>query len=518
MRHCGEERVSRRVGRAGIVAAGWLLAMLVGPSLAATAVREPSADVHYERGAHALRLGDAETAVAELARAVEEAPEDVDALGLYSRALLLVKRPAEAAEVLERLRRADPMAPDLDLMEGLAYYRLREWERARDHLLVARKADPRNARVRLFLGVAYQELGEQEAAEREFREAVALDPALQSYVSYRLGLRAFHREQRREARQLFEEVIAQAPGSALADSAAQHLRGLGTERRIRAWGAAGFLYDTNVNLAGDGDVFAVSGETDYGGLLEAEIEALALSLDRLELRVGYHGFLSTHRNEKDLDIEANRGWARASYFFSEQISADMIYELDWAWADFDSFRRTNRFEPALRITPRADLFARVFYRIDDRAFFTENPNPALQRDGQVTQPGGDVYWFLPNSFGWGRNVARVGFRYRRENSDGNEYDSRGPIGVASLAVPLPSRTRFVMEGWYERRRFKNPSGFQPLVGDRSDKITQVRFLLQRSLSEHFWLEGEYRFVHWGSNVETYDFERHVSAVRIGYRY
>ncbi len=127
-----------------------LTALLGSPSASIAAQRGYQADLHYERGAHALRTGDAEAAVEDLARAVELVPDDPDALGLYARALLLVERPNEAVEVLEDLRQLEPSAPDLDLMLGLARSRLGQWEAARDHLEVARqrRASPSSIRSR----------------------------------------------------------------------------------------------------------------------------------------------------------------------------------------------------------------------------------------------------------------------------------------------------------------------------------------------------------------------------------
>ncbi len=172
------------------VAARVLLLLLASTSASAAAPRSHEADLYYERGAHALRKGEAEAAVEYLGRAIELVPDDPDALALYARALLLLGRPDQAVEALEDLRYIAPSAPDLELMLGLARSRLGQWRAARDHLEVAREREPQSSRVHLFLGIAYQELGQNEAAERELREAFALDPALELPRAYRLALLA----------------------------------------------------------------------------------------------------------------------------------------------------------------------------------------------------------------------------------------------------------------------------------------------------------------------------------------
>jgi Flp pilus assembly protein TadD len=283
--------------------------LLSGASPAVEAERSYAADLAYELGARALRQGDAETAVTKLGRAVELAPHDPNAYGLYARALLLAGRPAEAADVLQRLRELDPAAPDLDLMLGLALLRMGEWSGARDHLEAAREADPQNGRVRLFLGVAYQELGETELAERELEEAVALEPTLKSQVTYRRALLALREtDDDQDARRLLEQVLTEVPGSMLADSAAMHLRAmeLGEVRSWEVYGSIGYAYDTNVNLGGAGDNFPTSGETDYRGEIEVGINGIVYERGPMRLRLGYQGDLSAHRTS--LHTATKRIW------------------------------------------------------------------------------------------------------------------------------------------------------------------------------------------------------------------
>jgi Flp pilus assembly protein TadD len=326
--------------RNGSVAGLALLLLLGLASPTNAAERTYAADLHYELGARALRQGDSATALEQLARAVELAPDDPAALGLYARALLLEERPVAAAAVLEDLRHLEPSAPDLDLMLGLARSRLGEWPAARDHLEAARELDPGNSRVRLFLGIAYQELGDGEKAEAELREAYALDPALETAGAYRLALLALRESRPDEARRLFEEVLSQLPGSLLADSAAAYLLRIerGEARRWDAYATLGFGYDTNVNLFGDEGTATLSRENDTFADAEIGVEGIAWERDSLRLRLGYRGALTAYRQEKRLDIEANHGWAIVSYELTDNLGLDLRYDLDWVWVDWESFR------------------------------------------------------------------------------------------------------------------------------------------------------------------------------------
>ncbi len=501
-----------------------LTALLGSPSASAAAQRGYQADLHYERGAHALRTGDAEAAVEDLARAVELVPDDPDALGLYARALLLVERPEEAAEVLEDLSQLEPSAPDLDLLLGLARSRLGQWEAARDHLEVARQREPANSRIRLFLGIAYQELDQDEAAERELGKALELDPALELPRAYRLALLALRENQTDEARRLFEEVLTRLPGSPLANSAATYLLLMeqGEARRWHAWATAGGGHDTNVNLFGDlGGAPAISRESDYFSSIDAGIEGVVWERDRMRLWLGYRGDLIAYRHESDLDVEASDGWAIFNYDLSDRFSLDLRTELSYVWVDWESFRRSTAVEPALRFFARDDLYTRVFYRYADRGFFTEltGTDGTFDRDGTVQLAGIDQYWIPPDFRGWGRGYLRAGLRYRSEDVDGEEYDSHGPIAVLTLGLPLPYESFLTLDGWYEERDFDHPSQV-PLApnSDRDDTISRIRVLLRRQLTDRVYVTASWLYTHWSSNVGLYDFDRSVTDLRLTYRY
>ena len=505
------------------------LVLLCCPSAGRAVQRGYEADLHYERGAHALRKGDPEAAAPDLARAVELVPDDPDALGLYARALLVLGRSDEALEVLEDLQHIEPAAQDLELMLGLAYTRLGRWPEARDHLETAREREPDNSRIRLFLGIALQELGESDAAERELRGAYALDPTLETAGAYRLALLALREDRPEEARRLLEDVLRRVPGSSLASSAATYLLLMdeGEARRWQAFATAGFGHDTNVNLFGDlGGPSAISRDSDVFANFDAGIEGVVWERDRMRLWLGYRGDLIAYRHDDELNIEATDGWANFSWDFADRFSLDLRSDLSWVWVDWESFRRATALEPALRFFARDDLYARLFYRYADRGFFTEPTGidgteatgKSLDRDGKVQVIGLDQYWLPPDLRGWGRGYLRVGLRYRSEDDQGKEFDSHGPIAVVTVGLPLPYESFLTLDGWYEQRKFDHPSQFEAGEGDRDDQISRIRLALRRQLTRRVHVTASWLYTHWRSNVGLYDFDRSVTDLRLTYRY
>ena len=284
----------------------------------AAAERSPAADVYFERGGRALRQGEAADAVEDLAEAARLAPGDAAVLSRYAQALLAAGKPKQALAALEQLRELDPEVPDLAFMEGLAQLRLAHWPEAVAQLEVARSEAPDSARVALLLGTAYQESGSVPEAEKEFAEALVLDPTLEPQVRYLRAIAAAGRKDRASAHRLFEQLRAEFPGSELARSAAAHaeLLGLGGERRWSAFASVGLEYDSNANFAGEDPALLASRQGDGAAVFQAGIDGTVFRRDPFLVRVGYSGYLSAYQDLHDFDIEANSLFGEATYKIS----------------------------------------------------------------------------------------------------------------------------------------------------------------------------------------------------------
>ena len=486
----------------------------------AAAERSPAADVYFERGVRALRQGEAADAVEDLAEAARLAPGDAAVLSRYAQALLAAGKPKQALAALEQLRELDPEVPDLAFMEGLAQLRLAHWPEAVAQLEVARSEAPDSARVALLLGTAYQESGSVPEAEKEFAEALVLDPTLEPQVRYLRAIAAAERKDRASAHRLFTQLRAEFPGSELARSAAAHaeMLGLGGERRWSAFASVGLEYDSNANFAGEDPALLASRQGDGAAVFQAGIDGTVFMRDPFLVRVGYSGYLSAYQDLHDFDIEANSLFGEAIYKISDLLSLELDYEFDFVAADWSSFLQSHAIEPAVNLQLQGEWLTRPFVRYEDRTFFTDPPTPEQDSDGTVWLFGAVQYWFPSELTRWGRGFLRGGFRYRNEDTKGGEFNSRGWQLLATLGLDLPLDSFFLIEGFWERRRFDQPSSLEPFGGDREDRIAVLWAGLRRPLSANFSLELSWRYTHWSSNVAAYDFDQSVTAFRLWYDY
>jgi tetratricopeptide (TPR) repeat protein len=133
--------------------------------------------VSLARALAALEAGDLETARGTIAPALAAAPDDPPTLHAAGRLALAMKRPGEAARLLERAApRLARAAAWSDL--GRALNNLRQFAEAEDAFRRAIELEPGNAELHDRLGHVLRARNRIEPAVAAFREATALDPAL----------------------------------------------------------------------------------------------------------------------------------------------------------------------------------------------------------------------------------------------------------------------------------------------------------------------------------------------------
>jgi len=477
------------------------------------------ADPHYERGAHLLRQGDIDAAVAELARAAELAPDEPRVLALYAQALLVSGDAAASLSVLERLRAVDPTAPGLEYFLGLASYRQGDWAATREHLKESLEGSPDAALNHLFLAVAHQELGELDLADAELEKAVAADPTLAGQVAYRRGIIAIARRDPDAAKAHFEVAEATLPGSPLARSAATYATRLDAlfEKPWEVHASAGLGYDSNLNLANDSDPFVSSGLQAGRGI--AEVGGSYAFGDRdASLRIGQTLYSHFYTDHGIFDQLVNRTWAQARKQISSAISADLRYTFEFAWADWSQFRQTHAVEPGLSFQISNEMFVRAFFRYESREFFIPVTLAAFDRDGEINRGGADLFYSLPADWLWGSSWVRAGYRFREENSDGSQFRSGGHVPVLTISLALPARLILNLDGRIEWRKYDVASLVDPSVGIREDHIGRLRTAVLRPLTDHLTLELSHVWTDRTSNVNSFDYQRHELSLLATYQY
>ena len=532
-------------------------AALFAPPAQAELGDDARAEILHQRGAHALRKGDVQKALEWLWEALKIDDERPETLALYARAMLEAGRPADAEQVMTKLRKLQPDNADVLFLLGVTAYRQQDWIAARRYLEEARDNHATDPRVRLYLGRAYQELGEDSKAIAELNEAGRLDPELRGPAAYRLAILHLQRNDPATAKKYFKEVIAIDPSTDLAKSSETYLA-LMAERepkRLSGWVKLGAAYDSNLTLAGADDQIEQSGEDGGQTSLEVGGNLRLVSWKGLTLRTGIDNYVSyyPYSGAHQFDIQQVRPWFLSTYQPLEWLAFDVRYTHEHLWRDYHSFKSAHYVQPAIRLRPAPGYITKLFWEYETRNYNDAfEIIPSRDRDGQVRRLGFDQYFPLPNPLADGVAYLRLGYRYRIESANGHHFDSRGHKPLVTLGVALPWELHLTLDASWERRDFARISifeavreitgggGFAVLPAfdmqptncrfeitredfsgcnsrERLDKITQAGVRLRRNFGKHWMLETYYNWVDWESNVQEFDFDRHIVGVAATFR-
>jgi tetratricopeptide (TPR) repeat protein len=110
-------------------------------------------------------------------KAIAMAPEDTEALAWMARQLQRRRQPAEALELLGRLKELDPAREDLPLIEGKCLQDLGREEEARTSLREAVKRQPQGGEGWVELGRLELNTNHPDVAEEAFRRALRVSPS-----------------------------------------------------------------------------------------------------------------------------------------------------------------------------------------------------------------------------------------------------------------------------------------------------------------------------------------------------
>ena len=533
--------------RASLAPVCLLLFSLLSPPLLATAVlagpedahQEPflfgPEEPHYQRAAHLLREDDVPAALAEIEEARELAPDSPRVLRVYAKALILSGRGIEARQVLARLDVLQPPDPAFDYEIALLSFRMADWELARDRLsgMAGKASEPGHAYI--YLGAAYQQLGDYESAEASFAQALWVDSELAGAVAYRRGLLALQLRDFPRARSQFESVLELLPGTPMANSAAgfiQQLKGL-EPKSWEVFVRAGMGYDSNINLATDEDFLQATGEDGWRALTAAG-GSYEFGNEELGLQVGQTLYGHFYTSDGEFDQQTSLTWAWAHYQINEDFEADLRYGFEFAWADWKQYRSSQNVEPGLTWDINEDWALRASYRIEDRTYYFTPPTPEFNRNGTVEYVGGDLFYvlprsgagtaswlryFLPSSDAGASSWLRVGYRYRDEETTGDQFDATGHQPAATLALGgLPWQLQAMVDARVEWRDYAVASFYGPTEGPRRDRIATLRAGLERPLGRNASVEVAYRFTDRDSNVDFFTYQRHEISFMGTYRY
>jgi tetratricopeptide (TPR) repeat protein len=529
---------------------------LLAAALACSALVAPGAARAATDPATARRLaleGRCEAALPELARSREILPRDADLPLLQGECAIRLARYGEAIEALEAAHALAPERGDVLFQLAVARYHQGDLARAEEALAAAEAKGASGAEVELYRGFLLLQRAEQPAAA-----AAALERArslggitVEPVASYYAGVAFAAAEDREAAREALERVVADWPGTEWAAEAERTLAKLAGETR-RRWLSlrAGYEYDDNVVLLGNGVALPteISSQRDERAawLLTAGAELFRSGPWSAGASVSYEGWLHGDLSQFDLHYPSLVTWLDRQ--LSEDTTVRAAIDADYAWVDNEPFYTSQG--AGASVFQRLGRFGTIevggrYWRqnyLFDNDDVPDGPgrpgDPCLDDDDVFCGPRGLDESRARNRDGDGvtlgflhtfpllfeRAQLRLGYRYHHFGARGREYSYNAHEILGDASVTLPAGFELRLAASFTDQPFRNASTFPdpddvragveyPLSRSRrDDSFLETEVAIARPITRHLTLSGAWRYQRSRSNVDVFDYRRHVLGV------
>ncbi len=431
--------------------------------------------------------------------------------------------------VAERFEQALAQVPDaVDAasarVRGMALYHLGRHDEASAALAAGGAALDSDAEVRFYRGMLAWHAGSWRRAARELDRARRIDPAqVEPAASYHAALAWRELGDTERAREALQRVSDDWAGTAWAQRARRQLDGAPSRPRTPrswAWIEIGGEGDDNVVLRGT-DVplpLEISQERDQRATWRVHAGRYLLQRDPWSAgaALSYSGWMHDELDEFDVHFPSATFWLDRE--LGTSWAARVQYDTGFAWVDDDSFLAAHDLRGAVFHgggAGRSELFARAYVR--DYRFpiadvpVTPTDEAALRdRDGKGAELGAEHALPLPFAGG----VLKLRYAHERFDSEGREYSFEGNGGLAELRADLPLELRALLSARYQHRAYRHPSSFAARDRDRSEDDVRWAIELERPLPADLKLIGRFSYRRNRSNVQVFDFRRHVTGIYV----
>jgi len=536
-----------------------LIGLILPAAIATGQSVDPERLVRINEGISAFDRGEYDRSAALFSALVDELPTDIASqyylaltrMQLAIRAVDGEQRTrlfAQAGDGLSRALAARPAMVDAYLDLGIARLGDRGRESAAVDALERYVASPdgeSDAYGHFFLAVAQYRLGRYPEALAALATAELLDDLLAPFTRFYKGLVLSRTGKSDEATDVFAEVAELAPGTALAQRAETLTREVGAPAGGAVGGSIriGSAYDSNVVLLGGNttlpndlssrDDFRFGIETDVYASYAVPPEELSIG-ESLNLGLGGFTYNSWHTAVEEFDVQTYGGHVFIDYEPRADLFVGIQYDYDYNLVGNDAFLSRNRVTPLVKIIEWRDdddeaeprTWSTVYYAYEDRDYFEPLFDPRLDRDGSyhtygLTQEFNALRpW--PDDDRW--LVARIGGRFQRASTHGDDFDVNATTLTAGLRVPLPWTLTFDFAGEWSWEDYSQPNTIDFERREREDFVQRYLFGLTKHVNENLEIRAEVNLIFDDSNVldrfnqTPYSHDRSIWTISVVYRF
>lgn len=463
-------------------------------------------------------------------------PDDPDLAWALARDLADGGDPDAALGVLRRFRERWPgRRPEAARILGRLLHETGRDEEAVEILDDYLSRCPEDAVGHFYRGLSLRRLGRPVEAADALERAAALESTLAPSALLLRGIDRVHAGEVEEGRRFIEAARVLDPDldprmGGEGDAGARASASSATRPRLALFARGGLEFDSNVTL--DSDHHPTLGQSDRDDvryLWSAGVAWRPLQRRRVGLTVGYRFDEWKHRDISSHDQRNHLAFASLLWRTQERISL----RLDGRFAAFEldghPYLHAESIQPNLFLTlgRRAGVL-RTFATFERRRYHDPPLLDSLERDGILL--GGGLEQILPIGLRPGAWLALQGrFDRSRTNADRDLFGLEGAYdhdrwrSTLALHVPLFWQLDVNASASLARERYAHRNVVDLITDNgvgtvdpcrRRDTVVRGRVGIGLPLGRHLRLELGWRGTRRVSNVDLYDYERHVVGLYI----
>jgi len=473
-------------------------------------------------------------AIAVFDEILRERPEHAGAL--YYRGLARARQGELDGAIadLQKAGRLDPALPvSLDL--GFLYFQKGDRGKARSWLEKAAAETPPGSRAKLLLGILAFEEGSLDEAMELFQQAASTDPDIAPTAEYYRGVIAAKKGRTEEARASFARA-RESEDEAIARAARGYLQTLVSERApmpsparvvpgpLSLYAFAGFEYDSNVFLE---DTPIIPEKSDGRFVLGLGAAYRALESTPVNLALGYDLYQSVHFDLTEQNLQGHTGWATIE-FGDGPLSGGVDGAYSFYLIEDRTYFQEILGSPFLALAERDLGQLEVYYRARGRDYLGKPFDPA--RDAINHAAGVRQTFYLGDT----DRTLDVGYQHDREDPEsrqsGRDFEYSGNEVDVGLRWRLDQLGQIELRYGFRNEDYANfnSRGIEFLLlpngtvvqtrRERRDDAHWVAAIVSRALGPHVYVQVAYLGRLNDSNIEVFDYDRHIVSTTIGLRF
>jgi tetratricopeptide (TPR) repeat protein len=459
----------------------------------------------------------------------------------------------EALALLNELSIAQPQSSDVAYYLGMTYKRLQDFAAAKPHLEAAVTLEPsvknaflelidllyqssqieeaktwiaaaekesvNPAQVAFFKGLVLLKEGKDaEGAIKSFEDAERLNSSLAQTVKYQKGLAYVQLKKFKEAKNIFQEIVAKDPSTDLAKFANEYVNALARREEITKpfHGSIGYSmqYDDNVVFRPNDDSLAtvVSQDKDWGHVFTAQGDYKFKITDHFGLNTGASFYGTKHNRLGFYDLMSYDFPIQPTFYLKK---ASIAFPFHYNYVDVNNRKYLGTIGMGnlnnLMLTKNQIAQLQLQYNIKDFQWDVSDPHD-VKKSHEYLWALGWYYLFSENKEG----LINVRYAMNYDDTEGENWRYVGKRLTFTSVVPLMKKLKWDFMAEYFRQHFlKGNFTYQK---SRHDDIFTVVNLFVYQIYKNTELQLQHTFTYDSASIGVFKYKKNTYSAGVKYRF